>query len=314
MNIERIFSNMKYNKIPYEHILNFIRNKKINNIFDVILTNLSKLKKFNSVEISIFVYPINRKLTSKNIKFNPFEEYVSDILGEQKSIYIKISEQFKNFFGLILGFIITLVFYIFKPSELVSIESVISVFGAYLIGKEMWNDIEKAFIRISKNLPVRYEKNNYAYKFEKYSILTYYSYLAKKLRYGKTTLMPEKMNFITQSNSQTVRMFFKTKTIKTLNSKSAHILSVHIDPELIKDFIDDGFMLSVRVTFNKKILWITKSYEFIQSYYNNLTGCLDENGKWIDDAVFFRRLNNFRKINHYIYSKIIDNKRLVQFI
>lgn len=305
---------MKLHKLPFQNIIRFQKVKEFPNIYDFTLSNLEELKKFKSVEVSIFLYPFSREITSKNISFNPFEEYVKDILSEQRSAYFKINRNINNLFGIFLGLLIVGIFYHYKPAELVSIESIVSVFGAYIIGKELWNDIEKFLINFTKRWRIQYEENKYAYQLDKNTMLTHYSYLAKKQRYGITPIMPEKMHFINQSNSQTVRLFINTKDLKVNRNNFSHLLAVRIDQELVDEFEKEGYMLTIRLTFNRPYLWWNRSWEFFNSLNKCEAGCLDKEGNWIKNGVFFRRINGIRRVKHLVKTKLMQKSKLISIL
>ena len=304
---------MKLEKIPFQKIIKFEKVKEIPNIYDLTLTHLAELKKFRSIEASIFIYPFSRKISSKNIAFNPFEEYVKDILGDQRSAYFKINRNINNLFGIFLGLLIVAIFYHYKPAELVSIESIVSVFGAYIIGKELWTDIDKFITNLTKRWRIQHEENKYAYQLDKNTMLPHYSHLAKKERYGITTIMPEKMHFINQSNSQTVRLFINTKDLKRNDHDFSHLLAIRIDPELIDEFEKEGFMLTVRLNFNRPFLWWNRTWEFFNSLNKGESGSLDRNGKWAKNAIFYRRINGIGRVKHLFSSKLLTNNKLIDF-
>ena len=123
--------------ILHNDIIRLQKNKDLPNIYDIEMQQLDELAQYDSVECHIVLYPYSRKICSKDIKFYPFEEYVKDILSHQKSAYAKSSSQFNKIFGLLLGLLITIIFFKFKPDDLFSVESIVSVFGAYFVGKEV---------------------------------------------------------------------------------------------------------------------------------------------------------------------------------
>lgn len=298
--------------IPYSDIVRIRKNEKIPNIYDVELRHADYLHKFDSVECHVVLYPYSRKICSNTIKFYPYEEYVKDILTQQKSAYIQLKSQFDKMFGIFLGLLITLVFFILKPVDLFSVESIVSVLGAYFFGKELWTEIERILIDISKTWPIRYLENYYAYQLEKHTTLTHYSYFAKKHRYGKASLLPEKIDFIEKSNSQTVRMYFNMKEICPFEETSSHILSIHVEPELVEEFDREGFLFGVKLSFNKRFLGWVKSLELFQSLHKYAKGCLDHNGKWIDGSVFYRKTLTFGRIKMFLKHGLLEHQSILK--
>jgi len=257
------------------------------------------------------VYPYSRKISSENIALNPLEEYAKDIVSHLSSAYVKICNQFNDIFGLLLGLLIIIIFILIDPEDFYSIESIVSVFAAYFIGKELWDDIEKILINISKDWRIRYTDNYYLYQLEKHTTLTQFSYFAKKCRYGKAPLLPEKMDFVQQSNSQTVRMFFDMRDLSHIEDDTAHILSIHIAPELLDDFMRDGFMLSIKLSLNKSFLGFVSSFEIFQSLSKNSLGCLDTNGNWHDNAALVRRTFRIKRLKYFKSVKVMPDTAFI---
>ena len=302
---------MKTHALPYKNIITLKKNNQLDYVYDIELNNHEILKKYFSFECHIVVYPYSRKICSNDISFFPFEEYVKDIQSNQRSAYQKIISQFSKLFGIFLGLLIITGFYLFHPGSLLSIESILSLLGAYFIGKELWSDLENILIDLTKTWKIRYQPASYSYKLTRNSTLAFYSRLAKKNRYGIEMLLPEKMDFIQQSNSQTLRLFFKKKEIKNKTSKSMHIISLHISPELKNEFNNRGFMFGVKLSFHKSLFGLRSSREFFQSFDNNEPGCLDENGIWCDNSVFMRHTFSIGRIKFFLSSCIIENADII---
>lgn len=297
--------------INYNDIIKFFKNSELPNVYDVEICKLNELRNFDSFECHIVLYPYSRKISSENISFNPFEDYAKDISTRQRSAYIRINKSFNDIFGLFIGLIIGIIFYFFKPQELYTVEAIVSILGAYFIGKDIWDDIERFLIQLSQNWKIKYLENYYSYQLEKFTTLTYYSALAQKNRYGKASLMPEKMDFIQKCNSLTVRMFFHIKDLKMLKDNTAHLLSIHVDSDLLQEFKEKGFMLGVKISFNKKILCFLKCTEFFQSLNNKIKGCLDEKGQWTDNAIFFRNTISIGRLKYFRKKDVLENESLI---
>ncbi len=303
---------MNIEKFPYKNIIEIKKNKEISTIYDVELKNIKELKKFSSIDCHIILYPYSRKISSENFIFSPFEEYVKDIITTQKSAYFNTCNEFNKFFGLFIGFFIAIIFYVLNKSDLLSVQSIISVIGAYLIGKELWVDIERFFISLTKRWKIRYQDNLYQYKIARKTTLTFYSYLAKKYRYGRDTILPEKFDFIQQSNSQTLKMHFNKIDLERTIESNAHLLSIHIDKGLLKEFIKKGYMLGAKISFNSRFMGITRSIEFFQSISKNIKGCLDKKGNWMEDSVYFRITYSIRRIKFFLRSIVINNRSIIK--
>lgn len=299
-------------ELPFKNIITFQKNPELQNTFDVELNKIHELGMFHSLECHLVIYPYSRKVSSRDMSLYPFSEYVKDILSHQRSAYAKIVSPMSNIFGLLMGIVITIIFFFLKRADLYSIESIVSIFGAYVIGKELWDDIENFMINISRKWRLRYIENYYSYKLEKQTTLTHYSYLAKKERYGKSSLMPEKMDFIEQSNSQTIRMLFNIKDLKSGHGPSAHVLSIHVAPNLLNDFEKRGYMLGVKISFNRKFLFIFRCYEFFQSISGNSHGCLDNNCEWIPEGIFYRNTVLIGRVKLFLNTGMIENRSMIE--
>jgi hypothetical protein len=297
--------------IPFQNIVTLRRNKTIPNIYDVDVEGFDRLKRYYQVECHVVLYPYSRRVGSHHITFYPFEEYVKDVLSQQRSAYAAISSHFSEVFGLLLGLVIALVFAWLKPQDLLSIESIVSVFGAYAIGKQLWDDIERLLTNVSKNWPIRLQDGYYRYHLEKHTTLTSYSYLAKERRYGQGVLLPEKIDFIKQSNSQTLRMAFNMRDLRVDPGPLAHLHSIHLEPDRVDDFEEGGFMFGVKLSLNKKLLGLTSNLELFQSVDGCTQGCLDEAGEWIENAVFYRRTLTLGRVKWYVSKGIIHDRVLV---
>jgi hypothetical protein len=162
---------------------------------------------------------------------------------------------------------------------------------------------------------------------EKRTTLTYYSYLAKKQRYGKAMLIPERIDFIKQSNSQTLRMCFDTRDWDTLltnetigapmptdeqqhkyepqDPTTAHIHSIHVDQELVDELQRAGFMFGVKLSFGRRFLCFFRSIELFQSLNKATIGCLDDTGKWHNDQMFFRNTLSLGRLKLYMNKGLI---------
>ena len=298
----RTIMNLK-DHIPTD-VIKLRKSAEMPNEFDVALERIPELAEYDSLECHIVLYPYSRKIKSSHFSFIPYEEYVKDVLSRQRSAYVPIVNYFNEVFGILIGILIAIIFAVFKPNDLFSVQSVVSIFGAYFIGKELWDDIERILMDISKDWRIRYTETYYSYRLEKFTTLTHYSCFAKRHRYDKETLIPDKIDFISQSDSKTVRMSYSLKDSCSPEKTELHLLSINLNPEHLEDFEKSGYMFGVKLSFNKKALLGHKCFELFQSVSDGAKGCLDENGKWVDDRIFIRktfvlgRLKFFRKNGH----------------
>lgn len=280
------------------------------NIFDIELEHPKSFAHLDALEVHIILYPYSREINSKHIVFNPFEEYAEDVLSGNHSAYSLIERSFAKYFGILLGGCIAGFFAYFKPEDLLSVESVVGIFAAYAIGKEMWADFERALYKLTKSKRLRYQESYYKYELEKTTTLTNYSQIAKKIRYGKSSPLPEKMHFMQLSNSQTVRLYFNPKEWDGFES-DIHLLSVRIDKDKVQELHKHGFLLGVKVSLNKKRFFIKKSLEYFQSIHRGELGCLDEEQNWVRNAVHTKTVFSLGKFKYYAKRKTQENHKIL---
>ncbi|MDH5510432.1 MAG: hypothetical protein OEZ32_08755 [Nitrospinota bacterium] len=295
---------------PY---VTFQPDKRIPYLYDVEVNRMDELKSFDSVELHVVLYPYSKMINTSNYSVNPFEEYAHDISGHLRSSYVPIHSPMANVFGLGLGALIATIFYIIAPDQLFSVEAVVSILGAYAIGKELYGDIDNGLVRLTKNWPVRFLGQYYAYRIERGATLTTYSALARQRRYGKQTLMPELFDFIEKSNSVTVRMFFTNEDLARFgDGSSAHILSVAMDEKLNGEFCKHGFMLGIKIAFNTGSFGLTRSRELFQSIDGPAKGCLAAGTEWRESAVGERVSYNLRRIKYFASAAVLENQTIVE--
>ncbi len=298
----------------YHDLIRLQKNQEFTNIYDVEMRHLDALQPYEAVECHIVLYPYSRQVCASHIAFYPFEEYVKDILTQQKSAYVKILSNFHKGFGAALGLMLLLFFLLCKPDDLLSVGSIVSIVGAYLMGKELWEDIERFLINLSKTWRIRYQEPYYAFQLEKHTTLTHYSSFAKQHRYGKPTLLPEKIDFIEQSNSQTVRLCFHMADITPSIENSGHVFSIHVEPSVLSEFEQEGFLFGVKLSLNRRRFGLLKCVELFQSLHKNSYGALDESGTWIENAVFCRKTLICGRIKVFCKSGLIPQKPIIKYI
>jgi hypothetical protein len=295
--------------LPFKDVFRFKKNSKFKNVYDTEISVVPEFSKCSSVECHVVLYPYSRKLTRNNYSINPFEEYTKDIKDNQKSAYHKIRKIGKEVFGLLLGACILLFVFEYEASALISVQEIVSVFAAYFIGKDLWDDLEDLMIRISKSWRIRWQSNYYTYQLDRNSTMTQYSRFAKKNRYGMDALLPEKMEFIEEHNSSTVRMYFDSEDLIG-SGENVHLLSLHIDQGLVADF-EKGHLLGVKLTLNKSFLFINYGLDVFQSISKGRRGCLNEDRKWLDDTIFYRKTLSIGRIKIFLSKGYISDKKII---
>lgn len=282
-------------------------------IYDVDMNNISRLKQYESVEVHLILYPYSRRISADGYRFTPFEDYANDISTRRRSLYTRVPHPANSLFGIFLGIFIILVFLALKSSEVYSLQSIVAILGAYFIGKDLWNDIEAALVNISKDWKMRYQTSYYEYQVEKNTTLTNYSALAREQRYGRATLLPAQMEFISNANSKTIRMKFAQADLRGFDGERAHVLGIRLDPELADDFVRAGFMFSVKISLNEKRTVLRHSREFFQSLNGGQRGCLNFVNEWTPEAVLERDAYFFGSLRYLAGKAIIPGAAMVKF-
>ncbi len=297
--------------LPCDDIIHFRESSDPTIFFDIELQNIDRLTQYDSVELHLVFSPYSRNVTSKNFIFFPYEDYSHDISTHMKSIYTKIGSIGDNLFGLGLGFALAVIFYIFKPSELFSVESVVSIIAAYAIGKELWADIDNGLVRLTKNWRIQFRKSYYLYRMERGTTLTRYAQIAQSNRYGLLALNPGLFDFIQQKSSQTLRMYFDSECIRAHKGASAHIFSIRVDPETSRLLVAKGYMIGMKTSFNRHCAGLIRSVELFQSISKTMDssckGCIDSAGEWREGAIFYRRTEAFGRLKYFAEEGIVDN-------
>ncbi|MBN1618138.1 hypothetical protein JW887_02230 [Candidatus Dojkabacteria bacterium] len=286
-----------------KNILSIRKEVKNPEIFDITIDNISQLLKYNSVESTFFFYPFDLTTTAKSFTIQPFDEYVANISCSQQSTYRKIRFFGKNFFGLILGLIIFIIFALIKPDDLVSVQSVVSIFGAYTVGKEMWDDIDSILSTITRALPVRWISQKYHYLREEYGTIRQFWEKARIHRYQKSSILPLKMDFIKHSNSKTVVLFFTKRSLKNSNKETARIASIIIKPEYISKIREKGFMFGVKIMLTKTFLFFNYDVELFQAMTTDgklKIGTVDSSYIWHEKTILLRKILRIGRLKLYL--------------
>ena len=295
---------------PYQNLIQLCQSPGLPNRYDVQMQGLDRMRRYDRVECHIVVYPYDRTIGSDDIHFYPFEEYVQDVLSGQRSAYTEIPNSMDQLFGLGLGLLIALIFAIVDRPSLLKIEALVSVIGAYAVGKELWNDLEHLLINATKNWRLCYQESYFHYQLEKRTTLTSYSYLAKRQRYGKQALLPAQIDFMKQSNSQTLRLCFDVHDLPPARSDPAHLHSIQIE-ESHADAFHGAFMFGVKLSFARRTLGLARQLEVFQSLDAGRLGCLDDHGEWQDGAAFYRRTWTLGRLKFYARKGLIPNATVI---
>lgn len=283
-------------------------------VTNVELTDVAILKRFESFECHVVLYPYSPRISSSDYDFYPFEEYIDDITEDKRSAYEEIGSAGRHIFGLALGVLLAGIAVAISKESIISVESMLSLLGAYFVGKDLWVDIERVLVEATKTWRLRYLPRTFRYRLEKHNTLTMYSALARRQRYGVTVLLPELLDFIDHSNSQTVRMCFRARELREQDSSPTHILCINMRPDLVGELERHGFMLGVKVSFNTERLGLVRSFEVFQSLHLGERGCLDGAGTWHPEAVFYRRTARVGRLKLFREQGVTKGRRLLKLL
>ena len=108
-------------------------------------------------------------------------------------------------------------------------------------------------------------------------------------------------------------MWFDMKELKSSREKTVPLLSIHIDPSLLREFEEEGFMFGVKLSFNKRVLCFARCFELFQSVHKDGIGCLGENDEWAEQTVFYRRTITLGRLKFYLKSGQVRDRSMVVF-
>lgn len=275
------------------------------NKLKVFLNRVDEIKKFNSVELTTFLYPYNSRLDSNSFRILPFEEYIEDLRTGKRSNYKQIDDFADKFFGIFLALIIVMFFALFKPSDLFSVQSVISIFAAYTVGKELWTDLDNLLINTTRYFRISWKEKKYFYSRVDFGTIQKFWEFARNVRYKNKTLLPSQIDFMKHSNSKTIEMLFKKKDLKNIDSKTIQILSYELNNSDFGLFQKDSFMVAFKLVLNTNFIFCNFSKEYFFAESTSKFGIIEGNN-FVEGKVFCRSIINFSRIKIYLTKKSVN--------
>lgn len=252
---------------------------------DVLLTDIDSAKKFDSFECSLSLYSIDTTVKADDFLFDPYEEYISDIAAGKRSTYEKIPDTANQLFGMVLGLVIVVFFAVFLPEQLLSIESVVSIFAAYTVGKEIWIDVDAFLQKLSRNWPVRWLDRDFFFERQQFGTFHRFWQRARIARFGHSNTLPAQIDFISHSNSKTIDMQFDHHDLKALPLDSARILSITLLPNTANFFKTNKYVVVCRFGFVRKLLFFKFVEEYFQAVEQGKIGTLTLANEWYPQGV-----------------------------
>ena len=279
---------------------------KNNPIIDIGLNDLNILKDGQSLAITMLFYPYTRDINSSNFKLLPYEEYVEEISDGGRTTYEIIDDFSDKLFGIILAVIIVSVFGLWQTELLFSVESVVAIIGAYIAGKELWGDVDNWLQKISKGWWFSWKDRDFYYQKLDFGSIQNYTRYSRNIRYGSAFVLPGKIDFVNQSSSKILELKFSQKELGLIATDSAHVVSLEYQKELEKTFVNNDYMLAVKLNIITNFLGLEINSEYFQSKDRNQIGCLDLAGNWLAGKSMLRKSFKIGNLKIYLETLIVE--------
>ncbi len=262
------------------------------------------LNSLHSLGISVFLYPYNRNINSSNFRFLPYEEYTKDIAEGNLSIYNPISSPLDKIFGLSIALTIFGIVALYDFSSVLSIESLVSTFGAYTVGKSFWSDVENLIKKVTQNWIISYRPRTYNYFREDFGTIQRFFKYARYKRYKTDSPLASKMSFVDQSNSKHLELEFASGDLSS-GGKAVRLISIESDLAM-----NNNFMFGAKITINNKFLFIKKSTEYFQCLDDGKLGVVDNQNRWLPKKALSKTTLSLGRIKFYLKEKYTSTKVL----
>ncbi len=288
----------------------FSQNKHLSEI-EFFLNHVAELKKFQEVEVSVSFYPYQRQVKADHFRFEPYEDYVADIVEGQRSTYQEIHSIAPQGFGMLLGTAIVSFFLFFQPQLLLSVESMVSVFAAYTVGKEIWSDLDVFLQDHTRLWSVRWVQQSFYYALQQFGTFQRFWQLARKKRFGYQLSLPTEIDFISHSNSKTIEMLFETKDLFAETSQQARILRIIFSLSSSTRFHSEKGLIICRVALVRKFTGVRLVKEYYQAYDQGEIGTLNNQDTWQKNFCLEKRFVMVGRLMWFLSpSKVIKKKIL----
>ena len=291
------------------------KNTKYPNIIDITLTNTAELAKtVSAVECTLLIYPFSRNLTANSFFVFPFEEYINDIIAGKRSSYQTTDKTDAHIFGLLLGGLIALFVSLINPNNIFEIESLVSIISVYLIGRELWKEIDVTLQAKTRQLPISWQEDQFPYRVQDSGTIQQFAKISRNIRYEGTGLhnLPGKMDFIEHSNSKTIELLFQKKELQYRNEDYLRICSIHFGNTCLEDLKKDGLLIGIKVALCKKVLCFNTKKEIFQAIItnNNEVGTVDDKGNWCTNTLLIKDCLNFGRLKIYL-SNVLKKETII---
>ena len=292
-------------------LISIVQAPQFDDIWDLHLHNLPLIaQNCHQLECHIVVCPYHRAIQAADFHFMPFEEYINDLASKHTSTYRTINDRAHKYFGLSLGAILSAFIGYYNPKDLLTVEGLIGIFGAYLLGKHLWGDLARFLELQTQNWRLRFTEQYYAYELHTSTTIATYNKLAKQRRYGRAQITPQKIDFIEHSNSQTLRLCFSSAELKAQLDETYHLLSIHVNKDKQTNFSPDNLLLGLKLSFNTKKWFGWRCFEVFQSLDGNKPGCITTHNTWIDEDVFYRITRRWKRLKYFKSLGVLNGIRM----
>lgn len=281
--------------------------------WNVELQHPERLQGLHSFSCHLVLYPYGRRFDARHFRITPYTEYADDLQSHNDSAYALLPSRCREVFGLVLAVLLGLLFAVLKPDSLLTLESVVSVLGVYIVGKELGDDVVQSLIDFTAGCRLSVRDRYYRFQREKNATLWQYSAFARHHRYGKASAMASRMDFIRQTNSQTVRLLFTAADLAPLGAAPVHLLSLRFEPAHFEELKRHGFLLGIKLSFNRRAGPYLRCHEVFQSLHRGQPGCLDGTGTWVPDGSCEREILQWSRLRYLLSLTIRNDQTVVGF-
>jgi len=290
---------MRFNIKDLVSTISIKQSKNYANSFEIILNKIDLFKKFSSADVTLFMYPYSKELNADSFTIYPYEEYVKDVNSGRRSMYRELGNIGDNIFGIFLGIAISLIFWRFNRTELFSIESVVSIFAAYTIGKEFWMDLDNGLTSLTQKWKFSWRDKTYFYIKQDFGTIQRFWKLARLNKYKIDTVLAYQLDFMIYSNSKTVELFFEKKDFKSIVGDSTNLVSIGFNDKDQSILKKDNYMFGTKLIVTKNRIFWKSNIEIFQAVSKGEIGTLDNNENWKKNLALVRRTKNIGRLKWY---------------
>jgi hypothetical protein len=214
-------------------------------------------------------------------------------------------------FGLLLGGAISSFFLIFYPQLLISVESFVSIFAAYTVGKEIWRDLDAFLQDRTQSWRVRWVQQSFYYVLQQFGTFQRFWQLARRKRYGYQLTLPNEIDMISHSNSKTIEMLFKQQSFEKIPFQLMRVLRIVFESTApVLEFPLKGLIIC-RVAVIRKRFGIKNVTEYYQAYDQGKIGSLDLENTWHPGMCLEKRMIILGRLVCYTQSARLTKKQII---